>query len=359
MKKKLFILLILFIIFPSVNAKVCQKITESNVYTYLAKDYSDVSYCDDMVTTCGGKNNLCTSGCFPLSIASILKSYGNNVAPQDVSKYLCTNFNSGASARSYETIKTSSKFTDDFEMETQTISNSLSEVDNALNSNKVVLASIKKTGSAACKKFIGASAHYITIAMKKSENNSNQYYIINTSTGFDTSKNSGWYDQSVVQNSIVNCQNQSWITVVPKDCTEFVASNTSSSNGSTSSDGKDHSPSEDPYPGAGPNLDTDADVKCNKIFKKNDSDEFNDLGQFLQDVFLGIRLLAPALVIILSTIDYIKAIAASNQDNMKKVNQKTIKRVIAGLIIFFIPLLLDILFKLFGIYDLSTCGIGN
>ena len=25
----------------------------------------------------------------------------------------------------------------------------------------------------------------------------------------------------------------------------------------------------------------------------------------------------------------------------------------------FIPLLLDILFKLFGIYDLSTCGIGS
>ena len=84
MKKKLFILLILFIIFPSVNAKVCQKITESNVYTYLAKDYSDVSYCDDMVTSCGGKNHLCTSGCFPLSIASILKSYGNNVAPQRI-----------------------------------------------------------------------------------------------------------------------------------------------------------------------------------------------------------------------------------------------------------------------------------
>ena len=47
------------------------------------------------------------------------------------------------------------------------------------------------------------------------------------------------------------------------------------------------------------------------------------------------------------------------EDNLKKVNQKTIKRVIAGLIVFFIPLLLDILFKLFGIYDLSTCGIGS
>ena len=367
MKKKLYLLLILCIIFPSVNAKVCQKITESTIYTYLAKDYSEVSYCDGMVKGCGGKNNLCTSGCFPLSIASMLKCYGNDTSPQDVSNYLCTNFNSYASARSYEHIKTATKFTDEFDMETQTISNSLTEIDNALNSNKVILASIKKTGSPACDRFVGSSAHYVAIAMKKTENNANQYYVINTSTGYDTNKDSDWYDQSVIQNSIINCQNQSWITIVPKDCTEFMASNTSNSgnnssssgNGTSSSSDIDPHPSEDPYPGAGPNLDTNTDVKCNKIFKKNNSDEFNDLGQFLQDLFLGIRILAPALVIILSTMDYIKAIANSSQDDLKKVNKKTVKRVIAGLIVFFVPLLLDVLFNIFGIYDLSTCGIGS
>ena len=121
----------------------------------------------------------------------------------------------------------------------------------------------------------------------------------------------------------------------------------------------EHKPSEDPYPGAGPNLNTNADVSCKKIFKKNNSDEFNDLGQFLQDLFLGIRILAPAMVIILSTIDYIKAIAASSQDDIKKTNQRTIKRMITGVIVFFVPLLLDILFNLFGVYDISTCGIGS
>ena len=65
------------------------------------------------------------------------------------------------------------------------------------------------------------------------------------------------------------------------------------------------------------------------------------------------------MVIILSTIDYIKAIAASSQDDIKKTNQRTIKRMITGVIVFFVPLLLDILFNLFGVYDISTCGIGS
>ena len=57
--------------------------------------------------------------------------------------------------------------------------------------------------------------------------------------------------------------------------------------------------------------------------------------------------------------DYIKAIASSNADDMKKANQRTIKRLIVGLIVFFLPFLLEILFELFGLYDLSTCGVGT
>ena len=297
MKKRLYILLIFVCLFWSVNvtATSCSNVTESSVKTYFATNsYSGAKYCS-------GDRTLENSGSFPLTIASILKSYNMNYIPTDVSKYLCEHYQGMIEASNYSTI-------------------------------------------------VADNASFIGIVMKKND----QYYIINTASQ-DENNTSGWYSKDSLEENVLNAIDTGMWSIIPKDCDN---SSTSVVTTATQTEG-DHSPSEDPYPGAGPKLGTDDEVKCNKIFKKNGSDEFNDLGQFLQNVFLGIRLLAPALVIILSTIDYIKAIASSNQDDLKKVNKKTIKRVVAGLIIFFIPLLLDILFKLFGIYDLSTCGIGS
>lgn len=85
----------------------------------------------------------------------------------------------------------------------------------------------------------------------------------------------------------------------------------------------------------------------------------NDFYYMVQDLFNLIKLGAPALVIILSLIDYLSAIAKSNDDEVKKANKRTIKRVIIGLAIFFLPFLLDILFDIFGLVDVSRCGIGT
>ena len=340
MNKKLYLLLILFCMYVcigiSVNAAECQQITESNIRTYFAIDY-------EVVTYCSGSRNLKSAGCFPLTIASILKSYGKDYTPVNVSSYLCEHYQSMAQNAQYGTILIANDVKDEFGMDIEKIDSTMTAINNTLASGKSVLASINSNS------IFTSGTHYIGIVLKKDS----EYYIINTGSKNNAGITSGWYSKESVQQNVVNSLNNGMWSIMPRNCAN------TTNNGTNTTTNTEHSPSEDPYPGAGPNLDTDADVKCNKIFKKNDSDEFNDLGQFLQDVFLGIRLLAPALVIILSTIDYIKAIAASNQDNLKKVNQKTIKRVIAGLIVFFIPLLLDILFKLFGIYDLSTCGIGS
>ena len=89
------------------------------------------------------------------------------------------------------------------------------------------------------------------------------------------------------------------------------------------------------------------------------SNDLNELGEFVQGLFTLIKITAPALVIILSTIDYVKAIINSDDSDMKKVTQKMVKRIIFGFLIFLLPFLLDLLFHLFGLYDLSTCGIGG
>ena len=77
---------------------------------------------------------------------------------------------------------------------------------------------------------------------------------------------------------------------------------------------------------------------------------------FFNDLFFIIRIGSVSLVVILSTIDYFKLLLGSFED-LKKVNSKTMKRIMIGLVIFFLPNLLELIFQLFGLYDISNCGI--
>ena len=95
------------------------------------------------------------------------------------------------------------------------------------------------------------------------------------------------------------------------------------------------------------------------IFIDNATQQPNDFYYMIQDLFNLIKIAAPALVIILSLIDYLGAIAKSNDDEVKKANKRTIKRVAIGLAIFFLPFILDIVFEIFGLVDASRCGIGT
>lgn len=98
-------------------------------------------------------------------------------------------------------------------------------------------------------------------------------------------------------------------------------------------------------------------ISCESIFKSNG--EYNSLYYALQDGFTVIKLAAPILVVVLSTIDYVKAIASHDAEGLKKANEKFVRRLIIGILIFLLPFILDFLFETFGIYDLETCGIGK
>jgi len=100
------------------------------------------------------------------------------------------------------------------------------------------------------------------------------------------------------------------------------------------------------------------EVTCHSVFKDEDGN-FNTLGQALQDVFSLIKFAAPILVIVLSTMDYIKAITSHDAEDLKKANGKFVKRLVIGILIFLLPYLLDFIFEIFGVYDIQTCGIGK
>lgn len=124
----------------------------------------------------------------------------------------------------------------------------------------------------------------------------------------------------------------------PKDATNAPGSNISS----IETDTKDYTPSKSNCP----------------IFVNSDGTT-NQLYELVQEAFTFIKILTPILVGVLSLIDYIKAITSSNDDEIKKATQRTIKRLVIGVLLFFLPFLLDLLFDIFGLTDVSRCGIGT
>ena len=77
--------------------------------------------------------------------------------------------------------------------------------------------------------------------------------------------------------------------------------------------------------------------------------------KFLQDIFDIMKYAGPVLCLVLSTMDFIKAAASQDKEALKKASQRSLKRLGLAILLFFIPLLIDFLFPLFG--WTGTCGI--
>jgi len=132
-----------------------------------------------------------------------------------------------------------------------------------------------------------------------------------------------------------------------------------SGNNDTDSDDTDDTDSSelvDPKEIELPNLEMEEKVTCESVFY-DDNGDFNEFGQLLQDVFTFIKVAAPILLIALSSLDYIKAITSKDADELKKANERFIKRLVAAVVLFLLPFILDLTFELFGVYDMQTCGI--
>lgn len=78
----------------------------------------------------------------------------------------------------------------------------------------------------------------------------------------------------------------------------------------------------------------------------------------LYNVLKWAKYIVPALVIILSILDFIKAIASQSEDDMKKAQGKFVKRLTVAAILFLLPLIINFLLKTFGLYS-SECDITN
>lgn len=79
-----------------------------------------------------------------------------------------------------------------------------------------------------------------------------------------------------------------------------------------------------------------------------------DVVNYIFKLFGFARYIVPVILIILSIIDYIKAIASDSEDEMKKVSGRFAKRLLAAALIFIIPLIIDFILGIFNIPGLNA-----
>lgn len=82
-----------------------------------------------------------------------------------------------------------------------------------------------------------------------------------------------------------------------------------------------------------------------------------ELEELLNEAFLVIRVCVPILCVILIAIDVLGAVTSGDEKNMKDAQSKAVKRLIIGVVIFFIPTLVNLVLEWAG-FAFGTCGIG-
>ncbi len=96
-----------------------------------------------------------------------------------------------------------------------------------------------------------------------------------------------------------------------------------------------------------------APANCESLL--GDVSDDGSTAYYLQMILDVMRYVAIAAVIVLTIVDYLKALASNDSDAVKKTSSKTLKRIVLAVIIFLIPVLLNYVFELVGIT--SDCGI--
>jgi len=89
-----------------------------------------------------------------------------------------------------------------------------------------------------------------------------------------------------------------------------------------------------------------------------------DVVDIVDEIFGIIKIVAPILLIVFGSLDFGQAVLQDNQDALKKATSKFIKRAIATVVIFFVPLLVRLVLRLPGMEELGLpddplCGLSK
>ena len=94
--------------------------------------------------------------------------------------------------------------------------------------------------------------------------------------------------------------------------------------------------------------------ECSQLI---DTETEGSFGWLLQKLLNYIKIAGPILVVLLSALDFIKAIASSEEDAFKKAQSRLVIRLIAALALFLVPTFVELLLGLINGINDPTCGL--
>ena len=96
---------------------------------------------------------------------------------------------------------------------------------------------------------------------------------------------------------------------------------------------------------------------CNTLL--GNPEDPNSVAWLIQKVLTYATIGGMVLVVLLSSIDFLKVIMNGSDDEMAKASKKLAMRLLLAALLFFVPTLTNTLLGLFGLTSDVTCGISN
>ena len=80
---------------------------------------------------------------------------------------------------------------------------------------------------------------------------------------------------------------------------------------------------------------------------------------FIKKLTKVLSIIVPAILIVLLSIDFVKAVIASDDEQIKRAQKLALKRIVYGVVIFFIPMIVNVSFSLLDSKDVSKSCFSN
>lgn len=94
-------------------------------------------------------------------------------------------------------------------------------------------------------------------------------------------------------------------------------------------------------------------ISCNSVYADTIIDCQNgETMKLIRELFGYVKIAIPVILIVMGSIDFVKAVVASDDQKMKKAQKDFVTRLIVGVAIFFVPSILEFLLSLI---EIETC----
>lgn len=98
---------------------------------------------------------------------------------------------------------------------------------------------------------------------------------------------------------------------------------------------------------------TTDELKCEGLLGNPDNED--SVAWLIAKILNYLRLLGPLMILILSSLEFLKAVLTSDDESLKKAEKNLITRLILAAALFVLPTLIQVLLDIFGLTSSDVC----